>query len=231
MKLLKYLLIIPARCGSKGIFFKNIVNIKNKPLIYYTLNVAKSLFEENLVDQLYVSTDCIEIAKVCEDLGFKIEKLRSQKNSTDNAKTVDVILEILEEFNQKKISFENIIILQPTSPLRTYKNVKEALCLFQDEKSDSLISVFNDETLSMDILYKKKSTILQPIGINHNSGKQRQKNQKLYIRNGAIYIVKVDYLLKNKKIISENPSFIEMNKIESINIDSHIDLEMAKKFL
>ena len=62
MKLLKYLLVIPARCGSKGIFLKNITDLNNKPLIHYTLNIAKSLDKENLVDRIYISTDCIEIA-------------------------------------------------------------------------------------------------------------------------------------------------------------------------
>ena len=231
MKLLKYLLVIPARCGSKGIFLKNITDLNNKPLIHYTLNIAKSLDKENLVDRIYISTDCIEIAKVCEDEGFKIEKLRSKKNATDNAKTVDVVLEVLEEYNKKKILFENVIILQPTSPLRTHKNVKDAINIFNKEECDSLISVYNDETLSLDILYRENIKLLMPIKSDHNSGNQRQKNKKLYVRNGAIYIVKVDYLLKHKKLISDNPGYVEMNKVESINIDSQIDLEITKKFI
>ena len=71
----RFLVIIPARCGSKGIRFKNIADLNGYPLIYYTIEVAKKLKAENIVDDIFISTDCLKIKQICEKFKVKVEKL------------------------------------------------------------------------------------------------------------------------------------------------------------
>lgn len=230
-KIKDFLLIIPARCGSKGIKSKNIVELNGHPLIYYTIRVAKKLKVMKLVDEIYISTDCEEIKQVCESLGLKVTALRDKNLSTDKAKTVDLIRAIINQYLIKNIYFKHILLLQPTSPLRTFNQVSKSIEMYLDHNNNSLISVCEDSSLSDDILYFKNGLSLTPKKITHNSGKRRQENKVIHIRNGAIYIVKTEYFMKYNSMICDKPLGFVMDKITSINIDEHIDLEIAKRLL
>lgn len=227
----RFLLIIPARCGSKGIILKNIANLNGYPLIYYTINVAKKLKEKNIVDEIFISTDCLEIKEVCEKFEVKVEKLRNKNLSGDDVKTNDLVYSILQQYEIKGISFENLIILQPTSPLRTYNQVYSAIKTFKEHNSNSLISIYKDSTLSDEIIYYKEGISLIPKNKNHSIGIRRQENKISYVRNGAIYISSVKFFMLNKSLICPNPIGFIMDKITSINIDEEIDLEIASRLI
>ena len=230
-KMKDFLLIIPARSGSKGIKSKNIVELNGHPLIHYTIKVAKKLKVMKLIDEIYISTDSEEIKQICESLGVKVAALRDKKLSTDKAKTVDLIRAIINQHSTENIYFKHILILQPTSPLRTFDQVSESIRMYLDHNSNSLISVCQDSSLSDDILYFRNGLYLTPKNITHNSGKRRQENKVSHIRNGAIYIVKTEYFIKYNSIICDKPLGFVMDKITSVNIDEHIDLEIAKRLL
>ena len=185
-KVKNFLVVIPARCGSKGIIQKNIVDFKGYPLIYHTIKIAKQLKNEQIIDEIYISTDCEEIKKVCEGFGVEVKELRDKKLSKDDTKTIDVIRSILMKYQNQNIKFEHIILLQPTSPLRTYKHVIESIEKFKINDSNSLISVCKDASLSDSILYYSNGKYLIPREHNHNLGKRRQENNIFHIRNGAI---------------------------------------------
>ena len=230
-KIKDYILIIPARCGSKGIKFKNIIDLKGHPLIYYTIKIAKKLKSEKLIDEIYISTDCKEIKQVCESFDVKVGSLRKKSLSKDNSKTIDLIGFIINEYQSKGIHFKNILILQPTSPLRKYNQVRDAIKMFNDKNENSLISVFEDTSLSDNILYYQKGLNLIPKVNTHNTGKRRQENSSLYIRNGAIYIVKTDFFKEQNALVCSSPIGFLMDKITSLNIDEQIDLDIARKLL
>ena len=227
----KFLAIIPARSGSKGILKKNIVNLCNKPLIQYTIEPAVRLKEEQKIIDVIVSTDSKEIASISSNLGANVPFLRPKKLATDKAKTIDVVLHIINYLGDKRDFFNTIILLQPTAPLRSYTDIKNAIDIFDIKLSCSLISVYKEEYLSDLIMYKKEGPFALPLNKNHNKGLRRQENEELYIRNGAIYVTSVNFLMKEKKIISNSPLLYEMTKNRSINIDSYKDLEIAQCLL
>lgn len=229
-----FLVLIPARGGSKGVPKKNIIDIYGKPLIQYTIDIAIRLREENKVDKVIVSTDCREIATIASNLGAEVPFIRPEELATDKSKTIDTILYAIEFYESKNMFFNSLILLQPTSPMRSYEDLVNAINIYNqrdDQPADSLISVYKEEQLNDLIMYKKDGNLAIPLNNNHNEGIRRQDYEKLYIRNGAIYITNIEYLKNNRKVISDLPLLYEMPKERSINIDSKEDLEFFKWLL
>ena len=132
------LAVITARSGSKGIKNKNIRQLNGKPLIAYTI---ESALQSHYIDEVMVSTDSDVYADIAKKFGAVVPFLRSNRNSEDMSKSVDVLLEVLDEYEKREKYFDNIVMLQPTSPLRTYKNLNEAFDLFYEKNADSVVSV------------------------------------------------------------------------------------------
>ena len=126
------LAIIPARGGSKGIPHKNIQNLAGKPLIAYTIIAAK---KSKLIDKIVVSTDDKKIAKISEACGIEVPFLRPKNISKDNSSTIEVVKHTLEflRTNQDYIP-DMIIVLQPTSPLRTTRLIDNAIKILRRTK-------------------------------------------------------------------------------------------------
>ena len=131
------LVIIPARSGSKGLPNKNILNLNNKPLISYTILAAKKVFD---VKNIIVSTDCKKIKIESERLGIRVNSLRPDFLATDEASSLDVILYELKKYTKMNAEPDVVILLQPTSPLRTSKNIEDAVKLY-DNHLDMVVSV------------------------------------------------------------------------------------------
>jgi CMP-N,N'-diacetyllegionaminic acid synthase len=229
---MKILAIIPARCGSKGIPFKNIIDVNGKPLIQYSIDIALQLRLNNLIDDIIVSTDCNEIKEITEQSGLKVPFLRPDNISGDEAKSIEYVLNCLQYFESKNIAYDAVIILQPTSPLRTYNDVKNSLNIFLENNNDSLISAYKEESINDLVLYHNKNdNVAIPFDKNHNEGIRRQDHGALYVRNGAIYITTVKYIKNDKKIISDFPLMYRMSKNSSINVDTFDDLELVRSLL
>ena len=130
--------IITARSGSKGIKDKNIKQLNGKPLMAYTI---ESALQSHYIDETMVSTDSEIYASIAKEYGANVPFIRSSKNATDMAKSMDVVFEVLDEYERRGKSFDNIVVLQPTSPLRTYINIDEAFKLFYEKVADSVVSV------------------------------------------------------------------------------------------
>lgn len=228
---MKYLCIIPARCGSKGISFKNIVDLCGKPMIAYTVEIALQLKTQGLIDNVIVSTDCSKIAEIAEQYGAEVPFLRPEEIAGDKAKSVDFVLHSIEYYENIGVEFDAVIVLQPTSPLKSYDDVNKSIEIFDKNENDSLISAYKEETINDLIMYHKVEEKAIPLNSNHNKGVRRQDHGAVYIRNGAIYITKVDYLKKEKRIIADVPLMYEMSKNRSINIDTYEDLEYVRNLL
>jgi CMP-N-acetylneuraminic acid synthetase len=123
------------------------------------------------------------------------------------------------------------MVLQPTSPLKSFDDILNAIEIFNRNEGDSLISVYKEETINNLILYHKEDDKAIPLNTDHNKGVRRQDHGVVYIRNGAIYITKVDYLKKEQKIISDIPLMYEMKKNRSVNVDTYEDLECVRSLL
>ena len=222
-----FLGIIPARAGSKSIKNKNIIKLKNKPLIYYTIKAAKkSILKNNFV----VSTDDPKILKICKALKVKYFFKRPKKFSTDKTTAIQLLNYLIEDLEKKNFDFKNIVYLQPTSPFRDYKTINKAIKIFQkNSKLDSLISVCEVDSFHPARMkfMTKKNILLDNIYTEKKEGQNKQDLKKMYIRNGAIYIFKKKNL-KKKTIKGKKSYGFVMTKKNSINIDSIDELNYSK---
>ena len=202
-----------------------------KPLIAYTIEIALKLKLKKLLSDFIVSTDCQKIADISKSYGAKIPFLRPKKMAGDKAKSIDYVLHSIDYFKTIGIRFDAVIILQPTSPLKSFEDVKNAILIFNKNNKDSLISAYREDTINQLIMYRKKNNVAIPLSGKHNKGIRRQDHGSIFVRNGAIYITKTKYIKKEKKIVSNKPLIYEMSKMESINIDTHEDLKFVKSIL
>lgn len=216
----KVLAIIPARGGSKGILNKNIIDLNGKPLISYTIVAAQN---SKYIDHIFVSTDSKEITKVVEAYGVYISNLRPANLSTDEAKTIDVMIDCIELLKNNNMKYDIVVLLQPTQPLRTFQDIDNALELFVTNSCQSLVSVseVTDSPVLIRIINTKGN--LENLIPNLGSTIRRQDMQKYYKVNGAIYInlhneIQADLSLNDNKI-----PYI-MDKAKAIDIDENLDL-------
>ena len=219
--------IIPARGGSRGIPRKNIIKLKNKPLIYYSISEAK---KSKFLSKIVVSTEDQEIANVAKKYNAFIIK-RPKNLATDSSQIIDVLrhaITVLEKLDNMKIEF--VLLLQPTSPLRTSKDIDRAITKFLNSKCDSLISV-TESNHSPYFMYKLKNNFLKPLLKRPTTSTRRQDMPKTYQINGAIYVTKRDTIMKKKNLFGKKILAYVMSPEKSVDIDSPIDLIMAENLL
>lgn len=212
-------ILIPARGGSKGIKNKNLKNFNKKPLIYWTI---KQAIQSKFSSDIYVTTDSNSILKFSKKIGVKTIK-RPKNIAKDISPTEEAILHFLKNSN---INYENIILLQPTSPLRKIKDIDNAFDLFIKKKCNSLFSVsfFSDFTV-----WKTQKNNIVPFSYNPNKRIIRQKDTKYYIENGSIYIFKSSIIKKNMNRIDVNSFDIyKMNKLQFFEIDDIEDFKICE---
>lgn len=229
----KILAIIPARGGSKGIPGKNIKPLAGKPLISYTI---EAVLGSKLIDRVIVSTDDKKIAQVAKKYKAEVPFFRPAYASTDRALAINVICHALKWFKDNENYTPDIIIyLQPTSPLRTKKQINEAIKFFlADSKADTLVSVIEPPHNFHPIkLMKMKGKYLAPYLEGQGVKKlDRQKMPIVFARNGpAILITRYDVIMKQKKLYGRYILPYVMDEISSIDIDHPIDLELAEFYI
>lgn len=214
--------VITARSGSKRIRDKNIRELSGKPLIVYTIEAALKC---RYIDRVMVSTDSDLYAGIARENGAEVPFLRGDKNAGDTAESIDVLLEVLDEYEKHGQYYQTVVLLQPTSPLRTYTNLDEAFQLFYDKKADSLVSVCECE--HNPLLSNTLPDDLNMYGFIKNSYRG-QELKKYYRLNGAIYISKVDKLRQIHSFYGEKSYAYIMERNESIDIDTEQDLEFTE---
>ncbi|AVQ26770.1 acylneuraminate cytidylyltransferase family protein [Fusobacterium ulcerans] len=218
----KILVIIPARSGSKGLKDKNIKMMNGKPLIAYTIEAAQN---SKIFEDIIISTDSEKYAEIAKKYGGSVPYLRDKKLANDNAKSSDVILDILNRVEKK---YDSFIMLQPTSPLRTEKNIIEAYKMYLEKKASSVVSVCEMEhsPLWANILNEERrmDSFLKGIDVNKN----RQELETYYRINGALYIANVEYFKKYQDFYYKDSYAYIMEKENSIDIDDELDFKIAE---
>jgi CMP-N-acetylneuraminic acid synthetase len=221
------LAIIPARKGSKGIPGKNRAILRSKPLIFWTLHALK---ESRVTDNIVVSTDDPEIIPIAAEFGISIDEMRPEDLCQDTSKTVDVALHEIEKFEKRRgILVEDVLLLQPTSPLRSADDIKHAVSLYRQNDNQSLISVYRVSSGHPQIMYTMRDDkTLEPLLNQDSQGQRRQDFKDVYIRNGSIYLTKTAYLRKHGQFIDQSPCAFVMPEERSLNIDQPLDLKLAE---
>lgn len=222
----RILAIIPARGGSKGIKNKNIVNLEGKPLIGYTIDAAKS---SKYIDYIYVSTDSEKIAGVALKCGASVPFMRSEELASDTSKTIDAIVYTLNKMADINEAFDIVILLQPTSPLRTAEDIDGAIEKFSEYGYKSLVSI--SEVNNPPILMRKITSdgYMERL-LDIDSTVRRQDMEKYYRVNGSIYINLVSEINSNTSFNDNEIPYI-VSKENAVDIDDYADLEMTRYYL
>lgn len=212
--------IIPARGGSKGIPHKNIYPLVNKPLVAHSIEHAK---EAKWVDHVYVSTDDLEIADISKKYGAAVVH-RPDNLADDKASSESALIHTLSEIEKTGAAPDLIVFLQCTSPIRTSADIDHAIEKFQTENADSLLSV----SPSHRFLWEEVEEVAKSINYDYRHRPRRQDMNPQYIENGSIYIFKPWVLKDRGNRLGGKIALFQMGEAAAVEIDSLIDLEIAK---
>ena len=215
--------VIPARSGSKGIKNKNMSKINNISLIGHA---SKFLNELNFIDYKIITSDSEIYIKEAKKYGIDNNIKRSKKLSNDKASIIDALINSLLTLEKtKKLIFDYILLLEPTSPLRKKMDIYGALKLAINNNADCVTTVSElDSKYHPYKIFKENNNKIffySKYGVNVVN-KQQIKN-KLFFRNGLCYVINVESLKKNRKIITNNTYPYLVNRNVS-DIDSKVDL-------
>lgn len=223
----KFLGIIPARSGSKGLKDKNIKELNGKPMIAYSIEAA---IESKVFEDIIVSTDSETYADISKQYGAIVPFLRTDCLSTDKAKTNDVIEYTLKELKKIGKEYDYFMILQPTSPLRNVNDILGAVELLFEKEANSVISVCESEYTPLYMNMLGESLSMDNF-LDNDIKSRRQELPKYYRLNGAIYLSKVDYFLRYKNLYKEKSYAYIMDNKSSIDIDDEFDFIWAEFLL
>lgn len=215
----KNIAIIPARGGSKRLPGKNILPLGDIPLIAHSILYAKN--NSNIIDEIYVSTDDEEIKQIALEYGAKVID-RPDNLSGDFEPTVSCMKHCLEHIDEQ---VENVILLQPTNPLRMDDLLKDAFEVFNKRHCDSLMTV----TRNHHKLGKITDNRFEPF--NYSPGQRSQDLEPLFFENGLLYISKAELIAKDVIISADVLPFITNHVFAGVDIDTQEDLDYAEYLL
>jgi len=221
---MKILTVIPARGGSKGIPKKNIKPLNGKSLIYYSIEVARALFPD---EDICVSTESDEIIETVEKINLDVPFKRPVELATDTASSNDVLLHAVDFYENHEHFYDALLLLQPTSPLRTVEHVREAIALYRND-IDMVVSV--KESNAPYGLCKENRFGFLEFTFSQNCTR-RQDMPVYYEYNGAIYVINIQ-ALKSKGIehFSKIIKYI-MPAMFSVDIDTQDDWDYTEYLL
>lgn len=215
--------IITARGGSKRIPHKNIKEFCGKPIIEYSIEAAK---QAGIFDTVMVSTDDNKIAEIAKNAGAEVPFMRSEETSNDYATTADVLMEVLEKYKERGISYENACCIYPTAPFVTGYKLRQAMEMLVKEKKDSVMPivpfsfpplrgmVINDGKLE----YKWQEYAM----------KRSQDLEEIYHDCGQFYVFRVETFEKEKKLVTDNTVGMIISELEVQDIDNETDWQLAE---
>tara|TARA_Y100000991_G_C21856042_1_gene298825 strand:- start:42 stop:755 length:714 start_codon:yes stop_codon:yes gene_type:complete len=219
-KIMSTIALIPARGGSKGIPRKNIKQFCSKPLIYWSIKVA---LESEFIDRVIVSTEDDEIAKIAKSFSAEVPFIRPTELSNDKSPGIDPVIHAL----QKLPEVNDLLLLQPTSPIRQKKDIEGIFHKRSMHHSDSAVSV-TESSKSLNLFFRiNPENKLIPVGKTFNI-KPRQSYSKEYIINGSMYLSTRKSILENNSLITSKTIAYKMSNKYSIDIDSPFDWEIAE---
>jgi pseudaminic acid cytidylyltransferase len=221
--MIEKLCIIPARGGSKRIPRKNIKNFLGKPIIAYSIEAA---IESGLFDEVMVSTDDEEIAKIARQYGAKVPFFRSKKTADDFATIENVIKEVLDCYEKKGQVFDNFCCVSSTNPLLKTDHLSESYFLFSKSNFDSLFPVIRysypiQRALK---LQDEKIVMAQPNFIHSRS----QDLEPMFHDAGMFYWMKSKIFSQKLEIICDNTGMFELSELEVQDIDNDTDWVLAE---
>ncbi len=222
---MEVLAIIPARGGSKGVPDKNIYPILGKPLIHYTV---ESALESKNLSKIIVSSDADKILNSCEKFNVQFHK-RGEGLASDKSPIIDTVVSILDDYEKQNVTFDAVMLLQPTSPIKNGNDIDEAIRMLEsNENVNSVISVVEmDDVHPARMYWQKDDHTLKSILPEYEQTRRQDIPKALY-RNGVIYLTRVSKLLEERKLMMKPSLPYIMNSKYLVNIDEPRDLLIAE---
>lgn len=213
------LALIPARGGSKGLPGKNILELGGVPLIAWTIRAA---IASELCQKVVVSTDDEGIAEVARSWGALVPFLRPLELSHDTATSADVVLHALDELQPDGV----VALLQPTSPFRNARHLRESVELLKRSGAQGVISVAHGKPLAW--AHHVVDELLVPAVEDVDGTTRRQDHRTVFYPNGAIYCAASNAMREAGGIVRAQAAAYEMSAIDSLDIDDEADLDLAR---
>jgi CMP-N,N'-diacetyllegionaminic acid synthase len=211
------LAIITARGGSKGLPRKNVRPLCGKPLIAWTIDAAR---QAGLVDRTILSTDDEEIAAVAREFSCEVPFMRSKQLAADDTPSLDVVLDALD----RAPGFELIVLLQPTSPLRTAEDIDAAIRLCVESNAPGCVSVCEADKSPYWMYTLDQAARMHPLMQERPVATRRQDLPTVHVLNGAVYVSRVDMLRAHRAFVVAGTVAYRMPKNRSVDIDTELDL-------
>lgn len=226
---MKFLAVIPARGGSKGIPRKNIVEIEGKPLIAYTIHEALAC---NLFENVIVSTDDAEIANISLKHGAQVPFIRPSNLSQDTTPMIAVMQHALA-WSLVASKIDAVVLLQPTSPMRKSHHIKLAIEKYIKHEADCVVSVVKvPHQFVPESIYRVKNDLAQSYIFNPDVlATRRQDKPTYYARNGPAILISNANLIKAGSLYGQKIVPYEMSSEDSLDIDVACDLEFFKMLM
>ena len=224
---MKTLYVIPARGGSKGIPHKNIKPLAGKPLIGYSIDVARQLAAD---DDICLTTDDPEIASTAESMGLNVPFLRPASLATDTCGTYEVLIHALDFYRDRGIDYDTLVLLQPTSPMRTADDVRAALALYSPD-IDMVVTVKEAASNPYYNCYETDNDGFLHISKGDGGYTRRQDAPKVWEYNGAVYVINVESLRRMPLSAFTRRRMSVMPAERSVDLDTPVDWLIAEKLI
>lgn len=216
--------IIPARGGSKGVQRKNIRLLGGKPLIGWSIDAAR---QSKYIDRVIVSSDDAEIIKVATQLGCDAPFVRPAALAADETPGIDPVLHALT----KLPGYDCVVLLQPTSPLRTAADIDGALDTFLNRQAPACVSLTLSDKNPHWMYSLSHDAGLTPVMPASPGFTRRQDMPSAYYLNGAVYIADTKWLVASKTFLTQETVGYVMPKERSVDIDTQDDFALAEFYL
>lgn len=224
---MKTLYVIPARGGSKGIPHKNIKPLAGKPLIGYSIDVARQLADDA---DICLTTDDPEIARTAESMGLNVPFLRPASLATDTCGTYEVLIHALDFYRDRGIDYDTLVLLQPTSPMRTADDVRAALALYSPD-IDMVVTVKEAASNPYYNCYETDNDGFLHISKGDGGYTRRQDAPKVWEYNGAVYVINVESLRRMPLSAFTRRRMSVMPAERSVDLDTPVDWLIAEKLI
>lgn len=227
---MKVIGIIPARGGSKGIPQKNIAPLLGCPLLHYT---AKAALSSKSLAKVVLSTEDEEIARVGKDCGLEVPFMRPAELAQDSTPTLPVLQDVVRRLADAGETFDAVLALQPTNPLRRTSDIDGAVELLVTTGADSVISFVDcgEKHPARMKFIGPEGRVSDPPFAESFEGQRRQDLPKLYLREGSIYLTRTAVLMEQNSIKGKDCRAWIIPPERACNVDTPFDLWLAAELL
>lgn len=220
----KFLYIIPARGGSKGVPRKNIKFLAGKPLIAWTIEEAK---KSKFADRIILTSEDAEIIEVAKRYGCEVPFIRPKELAKDDTSGIDTVLHALNHCP----GYEYVVLLQPTSPLRTVGDIDSCIQFLLDNNAEACVTVKEVDESPYWMYNKNDQGQLTNLIQQDSPITRRQELPSVYMLNGAVYVASVKFLKQNKSFLAEETRGYVMPNERSFDIDTEMDFWICEELL